>query len=52
MKSNPVPALRLIYAPLLVGRAAVPWIVLVPAVILKGSADSIEHGAELKSRAI
>ena len=35
----PSPALRLMNTPLMVGRAAVPWIVLAPVVMLNGSGE-------------
>ena len=38
-KSKPFPALRLIIAPFMVGRALVPWIVADPVVILNGKAE-------------
>ena len=38
-KSKPVPALRPMKAPFTVGRAAVPWMVLEPVVMLNGSAE-------------
>ncbi len=36
-KSKPVPVFLLMKTPLTVGRAAVPWIVVVPVVMFKGS---------------
>ena len=36
---KPSPALRLMNTPLMVGRAEVPWMVLLPVVMLKGSGE-------------
>ena len=38
-KSLPIPALRLMNAPFTMGRPAVPWMVVTPEVMLKGSAE-------------